>query len=308
MILTTSTTQQLLERAEPRLAEWVAARRIASGVREQLASVYVPLAVEVARRARQASRTPLVVGIAGAQGSGKSTLAELLSLLLSASFGVRAAVLSLDDFYATRSEREQLARDVHPLLRTRGVPGTHDVALAERTIDAFAGARPGQVVRSPRFDKAHDDRAPETRWPSAAGAFDVLLFEGWCLGATPQTDAALSLPINALEREHDADARFRRYVNAQLAGPYRALFARIDVSMFLAVPDLQSALAWRREQERKLQADAGAAQGVMDAAQLERFAQHFERISRHMLATAPHAADCVLQLSAGHVCDRLSWK
>jgi D-glycerate 3-kinase len=303
-----------LERAAPRLSAWLAQARIERGVREQLAGVYAPLAAELARRIRAHAQTrahaaPALLGIAGAQGSGKSTLSALLALLLEAGFELRVAVLSLDDFYATRSTREQLARDVHPLLRTRGVPGTHEVALAAHTIDAVLHARSGHAVPCPRFDKARDDRAPESQWSSLYGPFDAVLFEGWCVGATPEADAALIAPINALEREHDADASFRRYVNAQLGGAYRALFDRLDAQIFLAVPDLQSALAWRREQERKLAEDAtGPTPGLMDDAQLARFAQHFERIARHMLDTAPARADVVLRLGADHLCQRVTWK
>src|SRR6185437_8649015 len=71
---------------------------------------------------------PLVLGLCGAQGSGKSILARSLADRF-ASRGRRVAVLSLDDLYLTKAERSRLAQEVHPLLGTRGVPGTHDVAL-----------------------------------------------------------------------------------------------------------------------------------------------------------------------------------
>ena len=72
---------------------------------------------------------PLIIGINGAQGSGKSTLADYIKSYMCAE-GHSAVSLSLDDFYLTREERFQLSRDTHPLLATRGVPGTHDTALA----------------------------------------------------------------------------------------------------------------------------------------------------------------------------------
>jgi D-glycerate 3-kinase len=263
------------------------------------------LADELACRIR-ARRAPTLIGIAGAQGSGKSTLAARLETLLQERAGLRAAVLSLDDLYLTRAERLQLARDVHPLLRTRGVPGTHDVALGVRTIEALLGARAGEVVRRPRFDKALDDRVPEAEWPSVVGPIDALLLEGWCVGATAQGAAALAEPCNELEREHDRDARFRRHVDDQLAGPYRALFERLDAWVYLQVPDLDCARAWRREQEIALRAVAPShAQGVMDDAELTRFSQYFERISRDMLRQAPGRADIVLRLARNHTVDAM---
>ncbi|PTT43253.1 kinase, partial [Stenotrophomonas sp. HMWF022] len=76
---------------------------------------------------------PLILGLCGAQGSGKSTIAARLAKQVE-----RSAILSLDDLYLTRAERQKLARAVHPLFATRGVPGTHDVALGVETIAAVA--------------------------------------------------------------------------------------------------------------------------------------------------------------------------
>jgi D-glycerate 3-kinase len=255
-----------------------------------------------AARRRGAASGAFVLGIAGAQGSGKSTLAGLVALQLAREHGLRTAVLSLDDLYLTRAEREQLARDVHPLLRTRGVPGTHDVALGLSLIAALRTAGPEPVrVPVPRFDKGSDDRLPPERWAEVNGAIDVLIFEGWCLGARPESEDALAAPINALERDEDPDGRFRRHVNAQLAGPYAALFAAIDALVFLAAPDLQCSLVWRTQQERELAAHAPG-RAVMSDAELARFVQHYERISRHMLAELPARADALLRLDRGHRC------
>ena len=253
-------------------------------------------------RWRSAAGGTLVVGIAGAQGTGKSTLAGLLAQHLERDGALRAVVLSLDDLYMTLAERERLARDVHPLLRTRGAPGTHDVALGLQRIAALRAAGPGERVRMPRFDKSADDRLPGERWPEAEGPVDVLIFEGWCLCAKPQSEAELVPAINALEREEDADGGFRRYVNAQLAGPYAALFAAVDALVFLAAPDIESSLAWRLQQEHELAARAPAGRAVMSDAQVARFVQHYERISRHMLAELPARADALLRLDRDHQC------
>lgn len=243
----------------------------------------------VAHRLERPRDRPLVIGLCGAQGSGKSTIAAALADRFD-----RAATLSLDDLYHTRATRLALARDVHPLFATRGVPGTHDVALGLAT---FAALDRGEPVRLPRFDKASDDRAPEAAWPSAPAPCDLVVFEGWCVGAAPEQVAALDAPLNALERDEDAEGIWRRVSNAALAGAYQTLFARIDALILLEAPDIAAVVAWRRQQEDALRATSTGA-GVMDDAAVARFVQHYERLTRHVLGEMPARANLVVPLSA----------
>ncbi len=231
---------------------------------------------------------PLVVGISGAQGSGKTTLVAALAKQLKAA-GRRVAALSLDDLYLSRVARQRLAREVHPLLATRGVPGTHDIALGLATIAALER---GEGAPLPRFAKAADDRLPVSEWPHAPQQCEVLLFEGWCLGARPQYD--VTVPVNPLEGEEDPQAVWRGYANSALAGDYQLLFARIDCLVLLAAPDWAVVAKWREQQEAGLRAGGGAA--VMSAAEVARFIQHYERLTRWMLAEMPDRADLVVRL------------
>ena len=239
-----------------------------------------------------------ILGIAGLQGSGKSTLAAQLAGAASAR-GLRAVALSIDDLYLDRPERERLARDVHPLLATRGPPGTHDAALGCAVLDAL---RDGHRVRLPAFDKPGDRRLPESQWRQA-GDIDLAVFEGWCLGTPPEPDASLAAPVNALERDEDPDEGWRRFCNAALARDYPALWRRIDRLLFLQPPSFDIVPEWRWQQECALM-KAGARQAAdpsraaMTRAQLERFVQHFERISRQALRTLPAIADAVVALDA----------
>ena len=235
----------------------------------------------------------LVVGLCGAQGSGKSTLAAALVAALGQE-GLAAATLSLDDLYLTRAERQQLARRIHPLLATRGVPGTHDVALGLQTIAALER---GAAAAMPRFDKGLDDRAAQTSWSHAPAQCRVLLLEGWCVGAAPQAAAALAAPVNALEQCEDPQGIWRSYANTALAGAYRALFVRIDRLILLAAPGWEVVAQWREEQELPLRA-AGAAQ-AMDPAELARFIQHYERLTRWILDEMPARADLTVRLGPG---------
>lgn len=258
-----------------------------------LQSSYLPVAEHLHARAQTAHGCQ-IVGIAGAQGTGKSTWARVLQVLLETLFALPTAVLSLDDYYLPKAQRQQLAAQVHPLLATRGVPGTHDVsALAED----LRRIRAGEPIVVPCFSKAHDDRLLETR--ALPGGRAVLLFEGWCVGARPQPDAALRAPINDLERAEDVDGRFRGYVNERLRDDYAALWSQLDALVFLAAPSMESVLVFRGEQERKLaagQSSAVGSAGVMDGVQLRRFVAHFERVTRGMLRDAGGYADVIVEL------------
>ncbi|KQX23606.1 MULTISPECIES: kinase [unclassified Sphingomonas] len=241
-----------------------------------------------------ASRRPFVLGICGAQGSGKSTLSNALSAWMREK-GVPTAVLSIDDLYRTRAERERMAREIHPLFGVRGVPGTHDVGLG---LDIVAALTVGREAALPRFDKARDDRAPADAWEIAPADTALLILEGWCVGARPEEDGALVEPVNELERVEDGEGRWRRAVNRALAGDYQALFARLDMLVLLAAPGFEAVRDWRVEQEHGLARSAGAdASGVMSDAQVERFIRFYERLTRHILSEMPGRADLVVRLA-----------
>ena len=277
------------------IAEFLKREALPRDYRATISTVLQPLAMKLAQRARLSDQMVLV-GLCGAQGSGKTTAGAALVELL-ASEDLPAIALSIDDFYLPRAERVDLARCVHPLLVTRGVPGTHDLELAQATIDSLAGTDPVQV---PTFDKSSDDRLPRRAWREAAGGQRVVILEGWCVGARPQTAAELAAPINALERKEDPQGIWRRYVNAALTGPYRQLFDRLSPLVLLAAPSFNVVQDWRGEQEQKLRdrvlAEGGDTSRLMDEPQLLRFISHYERVTRHILAEMPARADHLISL------------
>lgn len=251
------------------------------------------LAEKIAMHQNSASK-PLVIGINGAQGSGKSTLADLLRFILSVHFNLSTASLSLDDFYFTRQERQALAAEIHPLLMTRGVPGTHDVALAYTTITDLQSHN--LPVSIPRFNKATDDRAPQSKTDQVTDPIDIILLEGWCLGAQPQDDQALLDPVNTLERLEDPDMAWRHYVNEQLAQTYPKLFNLVDIWVMLKAPSFESVFNWRLEQENKLRSEAKDQHHVMNAKQLARFIQFYQRITESTLNTLPNKIHYLYEL------------
>ena len=276
---------------------FIVREKLPPGYLQTVEQWFAPLAEELLRKAAGSHRT-LIVGISGSQGSGKSTLASLLVVLLRELMGLRSINLSLDDFYHTHQHRQQLARSIHPLLATRGVPGTHDVALAVQTLKALG--RDGEVA-IPRFNKAIDDRAPIIDWPRVLAPLDVVFIEGWCLCIPGEDDAALQQPVNTLENNEDSDRRWRHYVNAQIGGAYTDLYAMVDYLVMLKAPDFAKVFEWRQNQEDKLAASVAAGTGsgskLMNRDELKRFIQHYERLTRHGLKALPAVADVVFELT-----------
>jgi D-glycerate 3-kinase len=242
---------------------------------------------------RLPARRAALVGLSGLQASGKSTLAAQLAAAARAR-GVATEVLGLDDFYLGRRDRAALARNVHPLLATRGVPGTHDVALLAESVRALRSASPRNPARVPRFDKGRDTRVPPSRWRRVTSPPRLILLEGWCIGVPAERDAALARAVNALERIEDADACWRSFVNARLAAEYAALWRQLDALVLLAAPDFGVVSKWRDEPERILR--RRNASRAMSRVALRRFLMHYERLSRHALRTLPALADVVITL------------
>lgn len=228
-------------------------------------------------------------GITGLQGTGKSTLSAQVAARAEAR-GLRAVVLSIDDLYLDQPERRRLGREVHPLLATRGAPGSHDLALGAAT---FASMRRGRA-RLPAFDKISDRRLPESEWVHLDGVPDLVVFEGWFQKVPPQPTEALAEPLNALERDEDADGVWRRWCNAALAD-YTPLWAELDALLFLQGPGFEQVPAWRWQQELTLAA-ANPGRRTMTPAEVERFVLFFERVSRHALQTLPGIADWTVRV------------
>jgi D-glycerate 3-kinase len=250
-----------------------------------------PRLIELVGRliARTDREGPPLIGIVGAQGSGKTTLAREAAEL----FG--AAQISIDDVYLTRTRREAMAEEVHPLFLTRGPPGTHDLRLLNRLIKALRTARPDDKVLIPDFDKRGDDRRPIRDWRIHSGRPRAVLIDAWCLGALPEDEDALAAPVNALERDRDPDGVWRRQVNEFVAGSYADFADGFDAILFLEAPGFEVVPGWRAQQEADLLGLEPAALPAAERARLAGFVQYFERVTRRML-TGGVRADVTVKL------------
>jgi D-glycerate 3-kinase len=260
-----------------------------------------PLAAKLAAGHAKISR-PILLAVNGSQGSGKSTLTDYLVAELQEKHQLKAVALSLDDFYYTKAERSLLAQTIHPLLATRGVPGTHDIALLGKTLDALLedgkGTDQTTVVNIPRFNKATDERFPGSIWDIIEGAVDIVILEGWCLGVRPESKQQLERPVNILEECEDPKGVWRSYVNDTIRKQFLPLYHRVDHWLMLQAPSFNCVYRWRLEQEQKLASKQplGASLKVMNEVEISRFIQYYQRLTERCLADLPDTVNYLFQL------------
>ena len=263
-----------------------------------------PVAQAISNLQGVRSSSALLVALSGCQGSGKSTLAEYLALALR-SKGLKVLVISLDDFYLSKSARAAKATDTHALFATRGVPGTHDTDSLLRTLQAAKeGSLAGRLI--PRFDKSRDDLYAQDNWTLVDDSPDVLILEGWCLGIEASSEEDLISPCNEFEATHDADGSWRKSVNDYIASEYAELQELFDVWLFLRAPGFDSVYEWRLEQEEKMRQAHAAKRAMhqgskndevgMTPEEVDRFIQHYQRLTERLLKTLPGRADVVWEL------------
>ncbi len=248
---------------------------------------------------QKSTHKPVIISFNGAQGSGKSTLTQFISLLLNHHFHRHSIAISIDDFYLSKQQRTQLSQNIHPLLKTRGVPGTHDIELAIKTLKHLKICTPSNPCYIPVFHKAFDEQAPKSEWLKIKSACDIILFEGWCNHAPVQSTISLEQPINTLEQKEDTQKIWRTYANEQLKNYHKRLFSLCDQLIFIQIPGFSKVYEWRSVQEKKL-ASTSHQNHIMNNKTLLRFIQHYERITRNCLNTLPTIANTVITLNNQH--------
>ena len=71
--------------------------------------------------------------VSGPQGSGKTTFTSEIKKKLTKK-KLKVLVLSIDDFYFGKKDRNKLSKTASPLLATRGVPGTHNLQYLKKVL------------------------------------------------------------------------------------------------------------------------------------------------------------------------------
>lgn len=274
--------------------------RLPDSYRETAEQFFDPLAKTLIARQRQHPKRTLFVGINGCQGSGKSTLADYLVFQFEQA-GLSACAISIDDFYLTQAERQTVSAMIHPLFITRGVPGTHDMPMAQNILKSL---KKRGKVNIPRYNKAIDDRHPESAWQTVTAPLNIVILEGWCVAIPAQNDEDLFSPVNDLEREHDPDGVWRNFSNLLLKTEYSAVWDLLDYTIMLKAPSFDHVYQWRLEQEDKLRDkiaentdnDRTKMRGIMSAEQIRDFIAYYERLTRHALAVLPEHCNTVFAL------------
>lgn len=261
----------------------------------QLNDFYLPIADFIKKNCK---KNISIIGLSGGQGSGKSTISKILKIILKEKYNLETAIFSIDDFYKTLDQRKIMAKIVHPLFSVRGVPGTHDTRLL---LDCFKRLRKKKFkkVMIPKFDKSIDNRLPKKKWQIIKKKPNVIIFEGWCVGATPQRNKDLNKPINILEKEKDKKKIWRSWVNKELKTTYKKIFKLIDLKIFLKVPNFDHVYKWRLLQEKKLRATSKGKKTMTDI-EIKNFIMYYERLTRHMLKNLKGKSDFVINIDKKH--------
>ena len=251
----------------------------------------------------------LIIGLAGGQGSGKTTISSILSLILKKYFKLNVFKISIDDFYKTRNARKLLSKKKHPLLITKGVPGTNKVDLM-LSVFKKVKAKNFKSFRVPKFNKAIDDRCPKSLWYKLKLKPDVMIFEGWCVGAKPQKNNLLKKPINSLERDYDQKKNWRLHVNNQLKKKYKTLFNQLDGLLYLKPKNFNLLKIWRLKQEKKLLLQTKNKKNlkIMNSNEIINFMQTYQRITQQMFKDVPKYCSIILNLNSKHQINKIKFK
>ena len=262
-------------------------------------SFLIPICFWISKKASK--KKPLIIGLAGGQGIGKTTITSIITIILKKYFKLNVFKISIDDFYKTRKQRTLLSKNKHPLLMTRGVPGTHDINIILNFFRKIK-VKKFKSLKLPKFNKAVDERYKQNLWYKIKSKPDVVIFEGWCVGAKSQNFRQLRKPINSLERIHDQTFKWRQYVNYQLETKYKKLFNQLDGLLYLRAKNFSLLRRWRLKQEKKLWLKSKNKKNlkIMNKDQVKNFMDTYQRITQQMFKDMPKYSSIIMNLNSSH--------
>ena len=267
---------------------------------------YIPISFWIENKYKKKGKT-LFLGFSGGQGSGKTTTTGILKIILKKFFKRNVYVISIDDFYKTLKDRKKMSYNIHPLFKTRGVPGTHDVNLVKNFFN-FLIKKKFKKFKLPKFDKSIDDRLKKKYWYSIKKRPEIIMLEGWCVGAKPQSNFFIKKPINILEKNEDKELIWRKYVNEKLKKEYKKIFAMIDHFVFMKIPNFNMVFKWRLLQENKLKKRSRFKKKIMSYNEIKRFVMFYQRITLQMIKDLSKSASIVMLLNKNHEIKKVLFK
>ena len=274
---------------------------------QMIKSFLIPVCFWISKKSNKSK--PYLIGLAGGQGTGKTTISSILTIILTKYFKLSVFKISIDDLYKTRKERFKLSKKIHSLLMTRGVPGTHDVDIMLNFIKKLK-SKNFTNYKLPKFNKAVDDRLSKRNWYFIKKKPDVIIFEGWCVGARAEKNSTLKKPINSIEKKDDSKMIWRKYVNNQLQTKYKRLYSKLDCLLFLKASSFKLLQIWRLKQEAllKLNSKNKANSKVMSKKEVLTFMQTYQRVTQNMFKFAPKYSSIVLNLNRNHQIKSVKYK
>ena len=265
---------------------------------KNLKKIYIPIAFWINNKYKKKGKT-LLLGLSASQGSGKTTVAAILSIILRKFFKRNICVISIEDFYKTLNDRSIMAEQKHPLFKTRGVPGTHDINLIRNFFTALK-KKNFKSIKLPKFNKSIDDRLKKSYWYNINNKPEIVILEGWCVGAKPEVNSSLKKPINFLEKYEDKDLIWRKFVNEELKKEYKKVFSMIDHYIYMKVPNFKMVFKWRLLQENKLKKKSYYKKKIMSYNEIKRFVMFYQRITLQMMRDLSKSASIVMFLKTNH--------
>ena len=262
-------------------------------------SFLIPICFWISNKTNK--KRPYFVGLAGGQGTGKTTISSLIKIILTKYFNLKVFRISIDDFYKTRQERISLSKKIHPMLLTRGVPGTHDINMM-LSFFRKVKSKKFKELKLPTFNKAIDDRFNKKKWYNLKEKPDVIIFEGWCVGAKSEKNKSLKKIINSMEKAKDQKQIWRKYVNDQLKSKYKKLYSQLNCLIYLKAKNFSLLQKWRLKQERKLWINnkKNFNLKIMSKGDVINFMQTYQRITQNMFKYMPEYASIILNLNSNH--------
>jgi len=240
--------------------------------------------------------------ISGSQGAGKSTLATLFKLVIEKNYKKKVMLLSIDDYYLSKNQRLKLSKKIHPLMITRGVPGTHNITALKDHINHFK--KQHFPIITPTFNKLKDDISHKRKVIKNA---QILLLEGWCCGSKPISNKYLFKNINSIENVFDKNKIWRKYYNSLLQNEYKDVFSLFDKQIYIQIPSFKYVLNWRYLQE-KSNASKSNNKEFMNKTDLHMFIQHYEKLTKWMMKTMPDKADIILKVDENQKIKKLLFR
>ena len=271
-----------------------------------LKNIYIPISFWINNKLEKKGKT-LFIGLSASQGSGKTTVASILSIIFKVYFKKNICVISMDDFYKTLKDRNKMANQQHPLFKTRGVPGTHDINLIKNFFNSIKKKK-FKKTKLPRFNKSIDDRMKKKHWISISRKPQIVILEGWCVGAKASSNNSLKKPINFLEKYEDRELIWRKFVNEKLKREYKKVFSMIDYNIFMKVPNFKLVLKWRYLQEIKLRKRLNYKMKIMSFKEIKRFVMFYQRITLQMVKDLSKSASVVMMLKKNHEVKKVLFK